>query len=294
MQKTSPPNLFSRKRIDAIQTRAYSKLNNDADFLIKVAAETISERLHATNRDFLVAVDLFSAFGGIRSELEATGKVQNLYKLGGQFEYSNHISRDETCTFAAAQREMLPLKNNSVNLITSLFGLHWSNDLPGTLLQIRKALVPDGLLMACLPGPATLNELHECMLEAEIQITGNAALRVGPFAEIRQVGGLLQRAGFALPVVDTEEFTVRYATIADLIKDLRFMGATSALNERHGLLPRNFIQVMEEIYRERYQDADGKLRVTVEIIYMSGWAPHSSQQKPLAPGSAKNQLKDFL
>jgi hypothetical protein len=132
------------------------------------------------------------------------------------------------------------------------------------------------------------------MLTAESMINGNASLRVDPFGEVRQVGSLLQRAGFALPVVDTEILTVRYSSLKKLITDLRAMGATSSLNSNRSFSPRNLFEKTEEIYRKRYQDNDGKIRATFEIIFLSGWSPDASQQKPLKPGSAKNKLSDFL
>lgn len=287
MQKTSPPILFSPSRREAIETRASKIAQFDADFLVEEASQMIAERLNATNRDFETAVDMFSVFDNMLQYLKASPKVSKVFK------YSTKQEKSDIPTITGS-RELIALEPNSTHLITSIFGLHWSNDLPGSLLQIKNALVADGLFLAALPGDRTLMELRDSMLTAESMINGNATLRVDPFGEVRQVGSLLQRAGFALPVVDTELLTVRYSSLDKLFKDLRAMGATSSLNSNRSFPPRSLFEKTEEIYRERYQDDDGKIRATFEIIFISGWSPDASQQKPLKPGSAKNKLSDFL
>lgn len=287
MQKTSPAKLFSPSRQRAIQARAANIGQADADFLVKIAADMMAERLNATNRQFETAVDMFSPFDNMFEHLKASSKTENVIKYSTVQDVSN------TSTLTGT-RELISLKPRSVQLITSIFGLHWSNDLPGTLTQINNALVADGLFLAALPGDRTLMELRDSMLTAESMLNGNATLRIDPFGEVRQIGSLLQRAGFALPVVDTELLTVRYSSLRKLIKDLRAMGATSSLNSNVGFGPRGLFEKTEEVYRERYQDDDGKIRATFEIIFLSGWSPDASQQKPLKPGSAKNKLSDFL
>jgi SAM-dependent methyltransferase len=173
--------------------------------------------------------------------------------------------------------------------------LQFVNDLPGTLIQIRRALKPDGLLLAALIGGDSLIELREAFGEAESEVEGGASPRVAPFADVRELGGLLQRAGFALPVVDSDRLTVRYSTVLALMHDLRRMGATNMLRERRRTpLRRATLQRMTEIYARRFTDPDGRLRASFEIVWLSGWAPHESQQKPLKPGSAAQRLADAL
>ncbi len=289
MQNTSPQKLFSLKRQKAIERRASHIAQKDADFLIEEASNIMAERLAATNRNFDNAFDAFSPFDNMLEKLEASNKTKIIYKLTSK-EAGLKLNPKQILS----TREEIALKPHSANLITSMFGLHWSNDLPGTFAQIKNALVEDGLFLAALPGERTLMELRESMLTAESQINGNATLRIDPFGEVRQIGSLLQRAGFALPVVDTEVITVRYSSLEKLISDLRAMGATSSLESNRQFGPRNLFSETEKVYRTRYQDPDGKIRATFEIIFLSGWAPHDSQQKPLKRGSAKNKLSDFL
>jgi len=169
------------------------------------------------------------------------------------------------------------------------------NDLPGALIQLRRALKPDGLLLASLFGGDTLNELRLSLLEAEAELTGGAGARVAPFADLQDIAGLLQRAGFALPAADRDVVVVRYGEPMRLLADLRNMGETAALAERHPLaLSRRILARAFDIYRARFSDSDGRVRATFEILTATGWAPHESQQKPLKPGSAKTRLADAL
>jgi hypothetical protein len=173
--------------------------------------------------------------------------------------------------------------------------LQWANDLPGVLVQIRRALAPDGLFLAALVGGQSLTELRTALTAAEAELTGGASPRVAPFVDVRDLGGLLQRAGFALPVTDVEPVIVRYSSMFALMRDLRGMGATNALCERSRVpLRRAVLLRAAEIYSERFSDPDGRLRATFDIVWLSGWAPHDSQQKPLAPGSARMRLSDAL
>jgi len=169
------------------------------------------------------------------------------------------------------------------------------NDLPGALIQIRRALKPDGLFVGCLLGGATLTELRTAFMQAESEIEGGASPRVAPFADVRDLGSLMQRAGFALPVTDSESVTVRYDDPFALMRDLRGMGLTNALvARRRAPLKRAVLMRAAQVYAERFADPDGRLRATFEYIWLSGWSPHESQQKPLRPGSAKMRLADAL
>lgn len=191
--------------------------------------------------------------------------------------------------------EQLPFATESFDLVVSPLLLHWVNDLPGVLIQIRRILRPDGLMLASLFGGDTLQELRLALIEAELELTGGAGTRVAPFAQLQDVAHLLQRAGFALPAADRDVVTVRYADPMRLLADLRAMGETAALAERHprALTKRILFRAME-IYKEQFADADGRVRATFEILTATGWAPHESQPKPLKPGSAKARLAEAL
>lgn len=272
-----PPILFDYNRKSAVDARARCIGAKDVDFLINRAMDDLQDRLRATNRDFPQALDLFSPSADI------TGAIENSEKIGSLSTRNTDAGRDD-----------LRLEPQSLELIISVFGIHWLNDLPGALAQIKGALRPDGLFLGVLPGEGTLQELRDCLLIAETQITGGATMRIDPFVEIRQAGNLLQRAGFTLPVVDLDEFVVRYSDMFALIRDLRAMGATSALIENRKAAPKNLFSLANEIYKEKYADSDGKIRASFKFIHLSGWAEHESQQKPLKRGSAKNKLSDFL
>ncbi len=192
-------------------------------------------------------------------------------------------------------REHVEVQPQSVDLITSGLGLHVINDLPGVLVQVRRALKPDGLFLAALFGGETLTELRQSLAAAEIETTGGVSPRVAPFADVRDLGGLLQRAGFALPVADVERTVVRYRDLFSLARDLRMMGATNALVERSRKpMRRDMLAAAMAHYARHFSDPDGKLRATFDIVYLTGWAPHESQQQPLKPGSAKSRLADAL
>jgi SAM-dependent methyltransferase len=193
------------------------------------------------------------------------------------------------------ETSLVPFAPQSLDAVISLLAFQWIDDLPGLLIQIKRALKADGLLIACLLGGQTLHELRESFARAEIECEGGLSPRVSPFADLRDIGALMQRAGFALPVVDTETITVRYQTPLALFADLRAMGGTNALIERRKTpLRRKTLLRALEIYAENYSDADGRIRATFECLWVSGWTPHESQQKPLQPGSAKARLADAL
>jgi SAM-dependent methyltransferase len=191
--------------------------------------------------------------------------------------------------------ENLPLAQESFELAVTALSLQNLNDLPGALLQLRRVLRPDGLFLGCLLGGTSLQELRTALAAAETEMCGGISPRVAPFADVRDMGGLLQRAGFALPVTDREIVTVRYPSMFGLMADLRAMGATNALAARQRKpAPKGFFLRAAEIYAQRFADPDGRVRATFEMIFLSGWAPHESQQKPLAPGSARMRLADAL
>jgi SAM-dependent methyltransferase len=195
----------------------------------------------------------------------------------------------------AADAEALPFRDASLDLVVSLLALQFVNDLPGTLIQIRRALKPDGLLLAALAGGDTLIELRQAFAAAEAEVEDGVSPRVAPFSDVRDMGALLQRAGFALPVADVDRITARYGSPLALMHDLRRMGATNPLVERSRRpLKRATLMRMMQVYTERFSDPDDRIRATFEVVWLSGWAPHESQQKPLAPGSARQRLADVL
>jgi SAM-dependent methyltransferase len=176
-----------------------------------------------------------------------------------------------------------------------LFSLQWINDLPGALIQVRRLLRPDGLFLAALMGAGTLTELREAFAQAEIQTRGGVSPRVSPFADVRDVGSLLQRAGFALPVADVERLVVRYRDFAGLVKDLRAHGFTNVMSARsRQALRRDTLTALLAHYAGHHADPDGRLRARFETVYLTGWSPHESQQQPLKPGSAKTRLAEAL
>jgi SAM-dependent methyltransferase len=188
--------------------------------------------------------------------------------------------------------EVLPLQPESLDLAVSALAFQFVNDLPGVLAQIRRALRPDGLLLAALPGGDTLTELRQSFAAAEAECEGGVSPRVAPFADLRDIGHLLQRAGLALPVTDVDRIVVRYDNAFALMRDIRGMGATNILVERRRTPTRRTTMLrMAQIYAERFADPDGRIRATFDIVWLSAWAPHESQQKPLRPGSAKASLE---
>jgi SAM-dependent methyltransferase len=282
--------LFDQALISEHREQAAKRAKPDAGFLLDIVAAELAERLAVVERQFDQAVELHGADGRAAVACLETGRITNLRRV----ETSDAFAKPgETITNAPI--EHLPLQEQSVNLLLSPLALHLANDMPGLLIQMRRALRPDGLLLAALPGAGTLSELRDVLLATEVEISGGASPRVMPFADVRDMGSLLQRAGFALPVVDMEDYTVRYDSIFPLMQDLKAMGMANPLIGRSRKpLNRAFFMRAAELYKERYSDPDGRIRATFSIIYMSGWAPHESQPKPLKRGSARISLADAL
>ncbi|WHO74050.1 methyltransferase domain-containing protein [Rhizobium sp. BT03] len=282
--------IFDKTLIAAHRHRALANNDPKAAFLLDIAAEEMAERLAVVERRFETAVELHGATGVAARAALATGKVGTMIRVESEKAYAGPGE-----TVIEAPLEDVPLEPQSANLILAPLSLHLTNDTPGVFIQIRRALKPDGLFLAAIPGAGTLQELREVLLAAEVEMTGGASPRVIPFADVRDIGSLMQRAGFTLPVIDTENYTVRYDSLFPLMRDLRAMGMSNPLAARGRLpLTRAFFLRAAEIYAERYSDPDGRIRATFSIIYVSGWAPHESQQKPLQPGSAKARLADAL
>ena len=283
----TPPPLFdialARHRLARARRAGY------ADFLLARAVEDLGERLGAVLRHFPKALDLGTPSAAAARSLLVGGRADTVLRLAALPEEEAGILS------AVADPEALPLAPASFDLAVSLLALQHVNDLPGTLAQLRRSLRPDGLFVACLLGGRTLTELRQVFAQAESEIEGGVSPRVAPFVEVREMGSLLQRAGFALPVTDVETLTVRYADPIALMRDLRAMGLTNVLTERRRTPLRRATLVRAlSLYAERFADPDGRLRATFEILWLSGWAPHESQQKPLKPGSAKTRLAEAL
>lgn len=278
------PDIFDRALLRTRRQRA--RRLGPALFLLERVAEELSERLDAVLRRFDLAVDLGTPAAPVRRVL--AGRAGRVVAVQPDAGGSDGLQ-------VVADEEALPFREASLDLVVSALGLHFVNDLPGVLIQVRRALRPDGLFVAALLGGDTLTELRQAFAEAEAEIEGGISPRVAPFADLRDLGGLLQRADFALPVTDVDRVVVRYATPFALLQDLRRMGATNVMRERRRRpLRRATLLRMAEIYAGRFADPDGRVRATFEIVWLAGWAPHESQQRPLRPGSARVRLADAL
>jgi SAM-dependent methyltransferase len=281
----APPAIFDHALLDARRRRALAA-GSGADFLYRLAADDLVERLAAVNRRFPIAVEIGSPLPLVGERLLASGKVDAVVRLDRLAESGADLIADP---------EALPFAPASIDLAVSLLWLQWTHDLPGVLAQLRAALRPDGLLLAALVGGESLRELRTAFAAAEAEIAHGASPRVAPLTDVRSMGALLQRAGFALPVVDYDRHTVRYASALALMKDLRAMGAGNVLLERSRRpLARRILARAVEIYAERFAGADGRVSATFDIVWLSGWAPHAGQQRPLRPGSAAHRLADAL
>ena len=269
-KNTAAPILFDRALLRMRQSRALRV--GPATFLLDRVAEDMEERLHAVLRDFADAADIWTPGTVLRKPSRE------------RFKSVTQISLE-------LAQETLPFRPESLDLVVSGLAFQFVNDLPGVLAQIRRALKPDGLLLAAMIGGDTLTELRQSFASAEAECEGGVSPRVAPFADLRDVGSLLQRAGFALPVTDVDRIVARYDSAFALMQDLRRMGATNILLERRRTPTRRATMLrMAQIYGERFSDPDGRVRATFDVIWLSGWAPHESQQKPLKPGSAKASL----
>jgi SAM-dependent methyltransferase len=272
---TAAPILFDRALLRMRQTRALRQ--GPVTFLLDGVAEELAERLHAVLRTFADGADI------------GTPGDQVVHALADRIAALCHVDVPDS------ENEGLALKPESLDLVVSALTLQFVNDLPGVLAQIRRALRPDGLLLAAMIGGDTLTELRQAFAAAEAELEGGVSPRVAPFADLRDIGALLQRAGFALPVTDVDRIVVRYDSAFALMQDLRRMGATNVLAERRRTPARRATLLrMAQLYSERFADSDGRIRATFEVIWLSGWAPHESQQKPLKPGSAKFSLAEAV
>jgi NADH dehydrogenase [ubiquinone] 1 alpha subcomplex assembly factor 5 len=282
--------IFDRRLLTRRRDRTAAQLK-DCDFLLQRVANDIVERLSVVRRQFPVVLNLGAYHGLLGWRIRALPDVTMVIDA----DLSPRLLAQCPGPRLVADEEFLPFREGSLDLVVSGLSLHFVNDLPGTLLQIRRALKPDGLLLAAMLGGRTLSELRHAFFLAEDEVQGGASPRVAPFADVRDLGGLLQRAGFALPVTDTDVFTVIYASPFRLMQELKAMGASNMLvARRRRLMARRTLTRAAEIYVERFGRPDGRVPATFEIITLTGWAPHESQQQPLRPGSARMRLADAL
>lgn len=286
---TEPPRIFDRALLARRRERVAAGARHH-DFLLSRVADDLAERLAFIKRTFPLAADIGAHHGLLSQRIRGVAGVERVIIV----ERSLRLLGREGLR-VVADEEALPFADASLDLAVSGLSLQLVNDLPGTLVQIRRALKPDGLLLASLLGGATLKELREAWLVAEAELTGGASPRVAPFADVRDLGALSQRAGFALPVVDSETVTVSYASPLALMRELKAMGASNVLSaRRRAPVTRRLLLRAAQVYAERFAAADGRVPATFEILTLTAWAPHESQPKPLRPGSAQARLADAL
>lgn len=285
---TDSPMIFDRKRLARHRARAAAGLTRH-DFLFREAADRLADRLDDTTRRFPLALDLGSHGGQLREVLQGRGGIETLVES----DLSPALLRGPLAV--CADEEFLPFREASFDAALSVLSLHWVNDLPGALVQLRRALKPDGLFLAMLFGGQTLKELRQSLELAMLETTGGLAAQVSPFIDVRDAGGLLQRAGFALPVVDSQLVTVSYDNLFALMQELRGMGETNTLlHARKNFSRRDTFLRAAEIYQKKFSDAEGRITATFELVTLTGWTPHASQQQAAKRGSATASLKDFL
>ena len=293
-QNTVPPQarVFDRRLLRARRSRAAHDLHAH-DFLLTEIAERLADRLSDITRTFPLALDLGARDGSLSRTLKGRGGIATLIQSDPSA--ANALQARRNGPSVAADEEALPFKEQCFDAILSNLALHWVNDLPGALAQIRGSLKPDGLFLASLFGAGTLAELRTALMEAELAETGGASPRVSPFADLRDAAGLLQRAGFALPVADLDTVTVTYDDVFALLRDLRGMGEANVLFDRLKRPTRRTVFARAAaIYQQRFADAQGRLPATFQVLFLTGWAPHESQQQPARRGSGKTSLKDIL
>ena len=292
------PHVFDRSTVRRHRDRAAARAlgGDNADFLHREVAERLAERLDEVRRDFANVLELGCHHGALTGLLAARPGINTLIAADLSPACAALSTRPwKRSHGVAADEEALPFAAGVFDLVVSNLALHWVNDLPGTLIQVRRALKPDGLLLAAFLGGATLTELREALMAAELEIEGGASPRVSPFADVRDAGALLQRAGFALPVVDRDRITVSYDSALELMADLRAMAETNAVAERSARFTRRATLLRAAaLYQERFGGSDGRITASFEVIYLTAWAPAAAQPRPLAPGSATGRLADAL
>ena len=287
---TSPIAVFDRRLLRQRRDRAAAGADGH-DFLLRETAALLAERLELVKRPLPLIVDLGAHHGVFTEKLRQRPGTERVVSS----DISSAMAARGEGPAVVADEEFLPFKAASLDAVVSNLSLHWVNDLPGALLQIRQALKTDGLFMATLLGGETLKELRQCLMEAELIVTGGASPRVSPFVDMRDMGALMPRAGFALPVVDAEKITVHYSSPLKLMRDLRGMGAANITHNRpQGFTRKAVLLEAARLYQEKFSESGGEVTATFEAVFVIGWAPAESQQKPLKPGTAKTRLAQAL
>lgn len=285
-------NVFDRKLVRDHRDRA-AKNWSEFDFLHKEVAERLCDRLDDVVRDCPLALDVGCHGGDVASVIGTRGKVQTLVQFDLSGEMVKRANQQPNVKTLVADEEFLPFGSETFDLIVSNLSLHWVNDLPGTLLQINRALKPDGLFIGTMFGIETLRELRQCLRDAELAVDGGVSPRISPFADVRDLGMLLQRAGFTLPVVDADVIDVRYENPMRLLKDLKGMAQNNkVLERRKTFTKRELIFTALHKYIEEFQGDDGRVPATFQVMFMTAWKDDPSQQKPLTPGTAQHKMAD--
>ena len=282
--------VFDRASVRRHRDRAAADLGAH-DFLFREVAERLADRLADVARDFPTALDLGCHTGQFAEVVGGRGGIERLV----QADLSPAMLGRAKGLRLAADEELLPFRPHSFDLVVSVLSLHWVNDLPGALVQINRALKPDGLFLAAILGGGSLPELRQAWLTAEATLESGASPHVSPFVDIRDAGGLLQRAGFALPVVDGDEISASYADPFALMRELRGMGESNAVRQRrHHFSRRQTVMAVADAYITAFADAGQRVPASFQVLYLTAWTPHESQQQPLRPGSAKSRLAEAL
>jgi SAM-dependent methyltransferase len=290
---TGAMNVFDRRLVRRHRDRAAAHLEGH-DFLFREVAERLADRLDDVTRKFPLALDLGCHGGEVAAVLRDRGGIETLVQCDLSAAMARRAASNGRATLVADE-ELLPFAPEVFDFVVSNLSLHWVNDLPGCLLQLRQCLKPDGLFLAAMLGGDTLHELRQSLMEAELAETGGVGPRISPFADLHDAGGLLQRAGFALPVIDGDRLIVSYPDVLKLMHDLRGMGEGNAVQSRASRsLNHAVVARADDIYRRRFGDAEGRLAATFQIICLTAWAPATGQQRALAPGSARTRLADAL
>ena len=287
----APPKIFDRRLLRRRRDRIARIGDPKRDFLFAESGERLLDRLDDVRRRFPLALDLGSRDGLLGRLLKGRGGVETLI----QGDLSLGMLGKAQGPVLQLDEEALPFAAESFDLVLANLSLHWTNDLPGALAQIRHVLKPDGLLLGVVFGAGTLAELRTVLMEAEIAETGGASARVAPFADLRDAAGLMQRAGFALPVADVETVTATYAGLIPLLADLRAMGETNILDARlRRPTRRAVIARAAALYQEKFAMPDGRIPASFRLIFLTGWSPHASQQQPARRGSGQIDLGEAL
>lgn len=297
---TSKVNIFDRELKRNQRDRA-AWLMPQNDPLLNTVADNLLDRLQDVKKTFPSALCLGGSLQPITRSLPARGAIEKLIVMDASYDMVQRCQNDYHASsnnntetmFVVADEEFLPIKQNSVDLVISCLGLHWTNDLPGAMIQSMLALKPDGLFLAAILGGETLKELRIACTVAQMEREGGISPRVSPLAQVRDAGNLLTRAGFNLPGVDVDEYTVKYESALELIEHLRAMGETNALSQMNTMLKRDTALATAAIYDSMFASEDGTVPATFQVIYMTGWKEHSSQQKPKRRGSATVSFKDI-